>query len=90
MWAESFKPRLAVEAVRNCTHVEYEVKDLIVSAITTALLKEENFIRIEVDDDTAVDGGQGESSSRHWNKGGSFTYTHIIHTHTHTHTTIHK
>lgn len=59
-WASTFKPRPSSEAVKNCTHVDAGVKEVILSMITDALLKKQNVIEI------VEDGGK----IRSWNKGG--------------------
>ena len=60
VWAESFTPRLSIEAVKNCTRVQHEVKDLIITMVTDALLKEVNLI--ELDD--------SDNGKTKWNRGG--------------------
>ena len=71
-WAKDFTPRLAVEAVRNCTHVELGIKETIIAKVTAALLEESNMIEIEMPEkaENAPHQGQEKVAVRFWNRGG--------------------
>ncbi len=45
-WAAGFRPRAAEESVRNCSHIDSSVKEMVVRTLTTALLEMENLIEI--------------------------------------------
>ncbi|RXG68219.1 putative tRNA (uracil-O(2)-)-methyltransferase [Armadillidium vulgare] len=66
-WCNDFKPREAIQKTRNCTQIDKEVKDKIVSHVTNLLLSQQNFIQIAKDDKIV-----------NWNKGGNCTFKDII------------
>lgn len=58
LWSSEFKPREAVEKVRNCTQVDKEILSSIIETVVSLLLKQKREINLE------------EKSGKTWNAGG--------------------
>lgn len=78
VWAEHFKPREVYEAVRNCSQIKHEIKDSIVAMVTKVLLKEAEWIEVELPqgefmNERNVCGSLEKTGCNHtklWNRGG--------------------
>ena len=78
VWAEHFKPREVYEAVRNCSQIKHEIKDSIVAMVTKVLLKEVEWIEVELPqgefmNERNVCGSlekTGCNQTKLWNRGG--------------------
>lgn len=63
-WIENFEPRAKVEIVRNCTKLERSLISKIISIVVTELLRNENFISRQDQDN--------------WNSGGTIALPKLI------------
>ena len=90
-WAANFKPRSGKECVRNCSQIDWSVKEHIVQTVTKALLQTENWVELTsltIEHESSPDCAVGDekvkatdsqeyTGRRLWNCGGQFTHLSI-------------
>lgn len=79
-----FRPRDPREAVRNCSHVDQVIRNVIVDTLTQHLLQTENYVvlnDLDVSPDASplnIDINSGSTSSPHKELSGNVSTTHFM------------